>query len=232
MRLGGVEVVKRIDLSLPSRGVVALVGSNGAGKSTLLDALSGFVAHSGRVVEIESGRRLGRADLTRRSARLHQASVLPDGISLAEFLSVAETPERAKCALGGPWGTVFGPIGENVARTYKCLKDAIGEVEVARDLGALSLGQRRLVALAGILLCKKKMLLLDEPCAGLSELATEVALAMILGEAEKRPVLLAEHNLELAIRVSTRVVVLAGGRVVLDTLSSKLMVHDLLKFFG
>jgi ABC-type multidrug transport system ATPase subunit len=232
VRFGRAEVVKGVDLSLPATGVVALVGSNGAGKSTLLDALSGFLGHLGEVVERSSQQRLNRAALTRLAARLHQDVVLPEGITVGEFLSIAESPGRATCILGKAAWFVVGGFSARVEQAYGYLRYAIGDIGLHRSLDALSVGQRRAVALSGVLLAPKAILLLDEPFVGLSEAACEVARSMIQEEAKRRPVILAAHDLDLALGLATRVAVLVGGRIALDAPGSGLVVNDLLRYFG
>jgi branched-chain amino acid transport system ATP-binding protein len=232
VRFGKTEVVRSIDLVLPSVGVVALVGANGAGKSTLLDALSGFVGHLGKVIERESGRQLNRAGLTRLAARLHQDVVLPSGISIGQFLSIASAPAKATCILSKPAPAGFSDCNSEVGKVYEQLREAVGEVELDRDLEALSIGQRRAVALSGVVLAPKEILLLDEPFVGLSESACDVMQLMLRKQARTRLVLVAAHDLELVLGMAARVVVLAGGRVALDAVTSGIVASDLLRYFG
>ncbi|MCA1692364.1 MAG: ATP-binding cassette domain-containing protein [Acidimicrobiales bacterium] len=194
VRLGAVDVLSRVSLEVREGSAVGLVGPNGAGKSTLLDAVSGFVPLAGGSV------RLGGVDLRRlaphRRARLglgrtFQSLDLFDDLTVGENLQVAgETPRGAISATG-----VEGLDGELPGR--------------------LDHAQRKGVALARAVSGGPRVLLLDEPAAGLDGPARQ-ALTDRLRDMVGRGVgiVVADHDLDLVLAVCDHVCVLDFGRVI------------------
>jgi ABC-type multidrug transport system ATPase subunit len=196
--LGRYPALAGADLDVGETEVVLLSGANGAGKTTLLRAVAGLVAlHSG------TGEVLGH-DLTadRRAARRELALVGHETFCYDD-LTVAENLRFASRASGRP----AGAADEAVERT------GLGR---QRDVthGRLSAGQRRRLALAVALARDPRLLLLDEPHAGLDAGGRAIVDAVIASApAEGRAVVLASHELERARNLAHREVVLEAGRV-------------------
>ncbi|HVM04781.1 MAG TPA: ABC transporter ATP-binding protein [Acidimicrobiales bacterium] len=189
--LGGRAVLKDVDVDVRRGEVVALLGRNGSGKTTLLRVLAGLLAP-------------GRGEV-RSAGRAAYVPQDPDALLLGPTVraDVATTPRL----LGGR-----DP-------------EAVDEWLAALDLGALadrhprrlSAGQRQRVAVAAIAVGRPDVLLLDEPTRGMdapSRAALERAVAGVA--ARGGAVVLATHDVELAARCATRVVVLGDGDVVAD----------------
>jgi ABC-type branched-subunit amino acid transport system ATPase component len=191
---GEVPVIRGISLSASSGRVLAVVGPNGAGKSTLLRALLGLVrVRQGRVT-------LGGKDVTNQPLEeLARSGVgyVPQGEDVFDTLSVVENLNMGGFVLLD----IFPPL-RRLTRRYA---------------GTLSGGERKMVALARVLMSDPAVLLLDEPTAGLAgELTTmvleqQVRLLAELGKA----VVLVEQKAEAALKVADDAAVLVSGQVAL-----------------
>ncbi|MFI7134328.1 ABC transporter ATP-binding protein [Nonomuraea sp. NPDC050153] len=215
----GVRALQDVSFSIPAGGVSAVIGPNGAGKTTLLNCISGVVRHEG-TVELE-GRDLSRLRADRRAAlgvaRTFQTPLLvPDLTALDNVLLGAHPKVR-----GGLIGSLLRlpavrsdetSMRARAAELLSHLGLARGDV---RRAGSLAHGDRRRVEVARALLADPRLLLLDEPAAGLgadeaSELLDGVEeFAAAVG----MTCVLVEHDVGLVMRVSRHVVVLDAGRL-------------------
>jgi branched-chain amino acid transport system ATP-binding protein/neutral amino acid transport system ATP-binding protein len=198
----GEEIVKGVDFALGAAELVAVIGPNGAGKSTFLKALAGLLpAGSGRVT-------LGGEDVTALDARGRASRGLgfvPQEANVFPSLSVWENLE----------------IGANLARAHEAERIAamfarFPVLAEKRRAAArtLSGGQRQVLAMAIALMAAPRVLLLDEPSAGLSPVAATLLFETITAiHAEATPVLLVEQNAEAALAIADRGVVLVDGRI-------------------
>ena len=202
VRYGGVIAVSEVSLQLTAGSVVGLIGPNGAGKTSVVDAISGFAPARGQV-------RLGGRDLTRLApharvragiARTFQAIELYDDMTVEENLAVA--------VLGADRGHRHHAVDRALA--------LVG-IEAMRDRlpGELSQGERQLVSIARACVADPRVLLLDEPAAGLNptesaELGARVEEICRAGTA----VLLVDHDVRFVLDVCRQVVVLDCGRVI------------------
>jgi branched-chain amino acid transport system ATP-binding protein len=211
--------VDGVDLSVPPGRITALVGPNGAGKSTLFDCLSGTLRpDAGRVI-------LGGRDITRlpdyRRARLGLARTFQQ-LSIFPGLTVAENVRIG--AEGRPGGTLRGLAGlPDPARDATAAATATDRalrltgLKALRDhpVADLPTGTLRLVELARALAGSPRVLLLDEPAAGLDAAEAARLAAMLRAlSAEGMALLLVEHDVDLVAELADTVCVMAAGRVV------------------
>jgi branched-chain amino acid transport system ATP-binding protein len=221
---GGVHAVDGVSLRVGAGELVGVIGPNGAGKTTTIDALTGFVSSRGRVllagedISDWSPARRARAGL----ARTWQSVELFDDLSVAENCRVAAEPpawRRALRDLVRP-SHATGAADETVAA-------ALAEVGLAaladRHPTELSLGQRKLAGLARALAADPRVLLLDEPAAGLdteeSRDLGEVLRRLVGGDGTGRPgrgMVLVDHDMGLVLSVCDRVYVLEFGRLIAE----------------
>jgi len=199
---GDVRALRGVGLSLEAGTITGLIGPNGAGKTTLLDVISGFVEATG-VVMLE-GRRIDRLTAHRRArvgiSRTFQSIDLFDDMSIAENLAVAAEANRRA-------GTNLRPAAPLLGI----------ETDDHRLAGALSLGERKRVALARALTSRPKLLLLDEPAAGLDQdERAELSATLRTIAASGTSIVLVDHDLSLVLDTCDRVVVLDFGRVIAD----------------
>ena len=213
VRFGGVVALDRVSLSVGRRSLVGLIGPNGAGKTTTIDALTDFVPHGGEITL--DGRRLDPLVAHERArlglVRTWQSLELFDDLTVRENCEVAAVPQR------------LGARALDAVRPRRPVDtDAVDEAIELLGLGGragrrpteLSLGERKLVAVARALAQRPRVLLLDEPAAGLD--ATESA---ALGDRLRSlldldlAILLVDHDMGLVLSVCDEVVVLDFGRV-------------------
>jgi branched-chain amino acid transport system ATP-binding protein len=218
---GAVRAVDRIGVEVGEGEAVGMVGPNGSGKSTFLNAVTGLVRAHGTLTV--GGRRvpLGRPQAIRRAgvARTFQTPQTFGELTCIENVLLADTDRRAT-GLTGAWASrpaMWRREGERWARAVAAL-DRVGLADRAEgQAGLLSYGQQRLLELARSLVGEPRILLADEPSAGLNAAETE-ALAALLGALhdDGMALLVVDHKIDFIEAVSTRVVVLQLGRVIAE----------------
>jgi branched-chain amino acid transport system ATP-binding protein len=208
---GKIGVLHGVDLRVGRGEIVALLGPNGAGKSTLLRAISGLLAPTGGVITF-NGRDMRGAD-PRATVRAGLAHVI-EGHRIFTQLSVTDNLLLAAYDL---------PRGERSARVEEAL-GLFPEIAAKRDDrgGALSGGQQQMLAVAQGLVRRPRLLMLDEPSAGLSPMLVDRVLSVAARLRENGgAVLLVEQLVEKALALADRVYALARGRIVLAASASE-----------
>jgi ABC-type branched-subunit amino acid transport system ATPase component len=195
---GAVTAVDAVTLDVPARGTVGLIGPNGAGKTTLLNAISGFVRAQGSV-RFADRELLGLAPATR--ARLGVARTFQQPRIFGEQTLI----EHLRVAADHAPGAALTPA------------DAVEVVGLRAPLSArcreLSAHDQTLAEIARALVQRPRLLLLDEPAAGLVPAEVEelrAAIARVAGELELA-ILLIDHNMDVVLRASDTVHVLDFG---------------------
>jgi branched-chain amino acid transport system ATP-binding protein len=203
---GKIAVLHGVDLRIATGEVVSLLGPNGAGKTTLLSAVSGLLPPGAGTVRF-NGRDMRGAG-PREAARQGLVHVI-EGHRVFTQISVADN-----LALAG----YDVPRGERAARIEEALA-FFPEIADKRQVrgGALSGGQQQMLAVAQGLVRRPKLLMLDEPSAGLSPVLVDRVLAVVTRlRAGGTSILLVEQLIEKVLAVSDRVYALAQGRMVLE----------------
>lgn len=202
-----------VDLAVREGEVLALMGPTGAGKSTLCMALAGLVPHTtGGTVRGDvriAGRSLRE---TRPAALVGTVGLVFQDASSQLFNATVETE------------VAFGPesLGLPPAEIARRVAWGLGVVRLTgleeRSPFHLSGGQQKRLALASVLAMRPRVLILDEPLAGLDPVGREEVLEVLLElrEASQATIVLAEQDSEAVARLADRVAVLTGGRVVLE----------------
>jgi branched-chain amino acid transport system ATP-binding protein len=204
MQFGGVSAIKDVDLSVGEREIRCLIGPNGAGKSTLFKIIAGQLRPSaGRVV-------LHGTDITgepsHRIARLGvgtktQVPQLFDGLSVFENV----------------WLAAYRSWSRNEAAALAA-EELIEEVNIAEYRNAvvdtLAHGQRTEIAV--VLAGRPRLILLDEPAAGMSDAEVDQIAAIIRRVGQDRTIIVVEHDMRFVRAISTRVTVLHQGCVFLE----------------
>lgn len=204
----GSRVVDGVDVSIPARTWVGLIGPNGAGKTTLLRAVAGLVAYSG-TIEIGGDQTVGmsRRRLSQLVAFLPQRPVLPEGVTVTDYVSIGRTPYIPY------WGT---ESADDQAVVTEVLERLELESLAHRQIESLSGGEAQRAVLARALAQQSEILLLDEPTAALDVGHQQQVLELIdeLRVEQGLTVITALHDLTLAGQFAERLVLLDGGRVV------------------
>jgi branched-chain amino acid transport system permease protein len=221
-RYGAVTALAGFDLSLQAGERLAVIGANGSGKTSLLRALAGAIALDDGTVALGDERLHGRSEAER--ARLGLVRTLQDR-ALFGSLTVEES-----VLVGAALHRRHGGALRAVAGTPKARREAASSVAQAAEalelVGLSELAgtpvlqldgfQQRLVMLAAALATRPRVLLLDEPAAGLGPGERDQLAALLLGLHGKTTLLFAEHDLRLVRAVAQRLVVLADGELVAD----------------
>jgi ABC-type branched-subunit amino acid transport system ATPase component len=217
-RFGGVQAVGGISFTLPPAAVLAVIGPNGAGKSTLLNLLSGvYRPDAGRLRF--AGTDLGALPAHRR-ARLGLARTFQK-IRLFRHLSVLEnvlagfhTQHRIPAWQYLLHGPAFHADRQRCRQAAAELLAFVGLLaRAATPAGALAYGEQRLLEIARALATGPRLLLLDEPAAGLNGAETEALLARLATlRGRGLAIILVEHNMDLVTRIADHVLVMHYGQ--------------------
>ncbi|WP_417691666.1 ABC transporter ATP-binding protein [Roseibium sp.] len=211
---GGIRAVDGCSFKVPKGSITALIGPNGAGKTTAFNCIS-------RTTEPTSGEVLldgQRIDQLRphKITRMGLSRTFQISRSLADMTVLENVICQAQ--IGG-WKDLFKPAlgAEEVEKAMEIL-DFLGITRIAFEDGSnLSYGQKKLMDLAALLMSDPKIILLDEPAGGVNPTLLEE----IVGHIRKlndqgMTVLIVEHNMDLVMRLSHKIVVMAQGRVIAD----------------
>ena len=216
---GPLRVIESLDMSIASGEIVALVGPNGAGKSTLVKAISALITKSSGTVTFDGGdvtglspRECGKRGLVHvlEGHRVFAPLTVEENLLLAAF----DVPAAQRM--------------ERVEEAYSFFPD------IARKrhdkAGALSGGQQQMLAVGQGIVRRPKLLILDEPSAGLAPVLIDRVLEVVKSlRAKGAAILLIEQAVEKALSVADRVYVMVHGKLVLDTDARSASAHGVLE---
>ena len=194
---GGVKAVDSCSFSIDDGKITALIGPNGAGKTTIFNIITGIISPDNGKISFMNH------DITRLSV----SRIALSGMSrtfqqarLFRYLTIRENLLLAKRANDEEMKSLLASF-----HCYKTLDTVVSE---------LSYGQQRIIELARALLFPHKLLMLDEPTAGLNQRARhELKLVLRRLRKEKKTVLLIEHDMDFVMDMSDEIIVMAEGRV-------------------
>jgi len=229
IRFGGVQALNKVSMEANPGEITALIGPNGAGKSTMLGCMSGTLEQN------EGSIFIGQSDVSTASpqkraamamARTFQSPQLVTELTVREHVILAM--RAGKQVRAGKWAAISNFLLALIPFLSRGISQA--EIDLADelivDLGLgkdrekgpsdLTLGQRRLLEVALCLATDAKIMLLDEPSAGLDRAETEHLGEVIKALAKDRniTIVLVEHDLELVFAISSRVFVLDFGQLI------------------
>jgi branched-chain amino acid transport system ATP-binding protein len=215
-RFGGITATDHVTLELKKGARHALIGPNGAGKTTLINLLTGVLPPTeGRIV-------LDGQDITdlpphlrvqRGLVRTFQINQLFDSLSPLQTLALTVSRQQG---LGARWWQKLGQDAAVVARCEQLLElFRLTEVMHQRT-EHLAYGKRRLLEMAIALACEPKVLLLDEPVAGVPAGEREELLLTVAALPAEVSVLLIEHDMDLVFEFADRITVLVNGAVLTE----------------
>jgi branched-chain amino acid transport system ATP-binding protein len=221
-RFGGLIAVDGVDLAVAKGGVTAVIGPNGAGKTTLFNIISGFQApNAGRIV-------FDGIDITGHPPEAIAAAGVVRTFQLVQLFQNLSVLENVKVGshlhtTGGLWSAVLRlprmRAAERAleARARELLAFVGLDAAADEEANALAYGQQRLLEIARSLAAGPRLLLLDEPAAGLSVEETRRLAAAIRTIAERgTTVLLIEHDMKLVMNTADTVAVLDFGRKIAE----------------
>ncbi len=220
--LGGLRILHDVSLEVPAAGLVGLIGPNGAGKSTLFAVISGFEPAETGSVAFESQSLGGLSPQARARRGIMRTFQVPRPfafLSVRENLAVAAPDQRGERLINA-----FVPRA-GLRREQAAISDKADEVMALLNLGAvaelpagqLSGGQRKLLELGRILMSDPRMILLDEPFAGVNPvLYQEIADRILAINRRGVGFLIVEHNIAVLSRMVRHLYVLDRGRMLAD----------------
>jgi branched-chain amino acid transport system ATP-binding protein len=213
---GSLVVAADIELTLPPGVRYALIGPNGAGKTTLINLITGMLEpDAGRIV-------LGEEDITalppeqrvrRGLVRTYQINSLFAHLTALESVTLAVC-ERRRVAQN--WWRQLTAYRDEIDEAYGILSALTLAPVCHRLTRELAYGQQRLLEIALALATRPKVLLLDEPAAGVPREESRELFAAIAGLSRDITVLFIEHDMDLVFRFASRIIVMVGGRILLE----------------
>lgn len=218
LRFGGITALNRIDLSVSSGELVAIIGPNGAGKTSLLNCITGYYKpQEGQIFfNGEDIIRLHPHQLTRLGiGRTYQNIELFPGMTVLSNMLLAR---HVHCNYGLGFASIFSKsVRREEVKHREILEELIDFLEIQslrkKLVGSLPYGMRKRVELGRALALEPKLLILDEPFAGmtLEEKEDMVRFLRELNEAWNQTMILVEHDMSVVMSISRKVMVLDFG---------------------
>jgi len=215
-KFGGIHATNNVTLNLHKGARHALIGPNGAGKTTLINLLTGVLEPTAGTIMLEGQdiTRLAPHQRVRRGmVRTFQINQLFNTMTPLETLAMVVSQQR------GLGGGIWKPLGASQAVAGRCaeLLEQFRLTEVMNQpTEQLAYGKRRLLEIAIALACEPRVLLLDEPVAGVPAGEREELLQTVAALPADVSVLLIEHDMDLVFSFADRMTVLVNGAVLTE----------------
>jgi branched-chain amino acid transport system ATP-binding protein len=213
---GSLVVASNIEIMLPQGERYALIGPNGAGKTTLINLMTGMIRpDSGQIF-------LGAQDITalKPDERVKHGLVRTFQINtLFPHLNALEAVTLAVCERRGyarTWWRALPAYADAIEEAYTILQSLRLGAHCYRATRELAYGQQRLLEIALALATRPRVLLLDEPAAGVPTDESGELFNVIAGLSKDISILFIEHDMNVVFRFASRIIVMVGGRVLLE----------------
>lgn len=214
---GAIEALKGVDVVVPEGEIVTLIGANGAGKSTLLMTICGNpAARRGRVLfQGEDITRLPTFEIVRRGI-----AQSPEGRRIFPRMTVYENLQMG--SITAPPGSFDSEL-ERVFHLFPRLKERMDQ-----RAGTLSGGEQQMLAIGRALMCRPKLLLLDEPSLGLAPLVVRQIFQVIreINREQKMTIFMVEQNAYHALKLAHRAYVMVTGKVTMSGTGAELLANE------
>jgi ABC-type branched-subunit amino acid transport system ATPase component len=213
---GALQIARNIHFCLAKGARHALIGPNGAGKTTLVNLITGALQPTSGTIRLDGVEitRMGQAERSRRGlARTFQINQLFSGLTVLENICLA-IAERT-----GASRSLFRPLGRRQALIDEALhrlRDLHLHDVALKRIDELAYGQQRLVEIAIALGQQPKVLILDEPAAGVPASESRLILDRINGLSDRISVLMIEHDMDMVFRFAERITVLVDGGILVQ----------------
>ena len=210
---GSLPVARNIEIGLPVGARYALIGPNGAGKTTLINLMTGMLAPNAGQILLggKDVTALGPQDRVRRGlARTFQINTLFAGLNALEAVTLAVLEQRG---LSGQFWRGVGSHGEAIEEAYDILRRLrLGDscYQVTREL---PYGRQRLLEIALALATRPKVLLLDEPAAGVPQEESGEVFEAVASLSDDLTLLFIEHDMHVVFRFASHIIVLVSGAI-------------------
>ncbi|QIG47073.1 ABC transporter ATP-binding protein [Nordella sp. HKS 07] len=221
--LSGRLILDSVSLDVKPGEFVGLIGPNGAGKSTFLRAVMGLLPHTGEIrIDGMDGRAMKPAERARKTAYVAQDHEISWPMHVEALVALGRTPYLGR----------FAPLSAaDQAAVDKAIRHMGIEAFLDRPASELSGGERARVLIARALAQETPVLLADEPAAGLDP-AHQIAVMRLfkdLATLQGRSVIVSTHDLGLAARFCSRLILLAHGKLVADGAPEAVLTPDILR---
>ena len=217
-RFGGLLAVNQVSYLLQENEIAGIIGSNGAGKTTFFNLLSGYYVPDEGTISYRGEdvtRMTPEQRVARGMMRTFQLTATFDNLSVIDNLVLAFFRAHRKSSL---LRLVFNTRAAHRRdeKVLACLETFDLEDVRDRDVRHLSLGEKRRLEIAMAILAEPKVLLLDEPLAGLAESEVQGVLAVLRAHAGRQTILIVEHKISHVRDFLQRLTVMHEGRVIAD----------------
>lgn len=228
----GVAALDNVSLSVEPGHIFGLVGPNGSGKTTLVNIVSGFlqpdagrITFDGHSIEGQPPYRIARLGLS----RTFQITLNPSRMTVMENMLLGPPQQPGESLLHAalhPFGVRAEEKG-HLERAWALLERVRLDTHADEYAGSLSGGQKKLLALAQILMARPRLILLDEPVAGVNPRLIEDIVDLILAlRAEGQNFLIVEHNMQVVRRLCDVICVLDMGKVLAQGAPDEVLARD------
>ncbi|UFN51531.1 ABC transporter ATP-binding protein (plasmid) [Roseomonas sp. OT10] len=230
-RFGGVLALRDASFAVTEGSLCALIGPNGAGKSTIFNLVTNFYPASSGEVLLFGERLAGRSAAGIAAAGLvrtfQTARVFPGMTTLQNLLAGARMREHSSAAAQMLWLPGARREERALTRQAEALLDLVG-LSAFRDAAAtdLPMGAQKMLEVIRALMARPRVLLLDEPAAGLNDTETSELSALLCAvRAHGITVMVVEHNMNLVMNIADQIVVLDAGSVVADGTPAEIRIN-------
>ena len=213
---GSLVVAADIALTLPAGVRYALIGPNGAGKTTLINLITGMLQPDVGQIFLgdEEITRLGPEQRIRRGlVRTFQINSLFPNLTALEAVTLAVCERRGNARV---WWRPVVAYGDAVDEAHAILTTLMLAPVCHRRTRELAYGQQRLLEIALALATRPKVLLLDEPAAGVPRDESSELFSAINSLSEDITILFIEHDMNLVFKLASRIIVMVGGRILME----------------
>jgi branched-chain amino acid transport system ATP-binding protein len=213
---GSLVVAKNIEIDLPRGARYALIGPNGAGKTTLINLITGMLRpDQGRIfLEADEVTALRPEERVKRGlVRTFQINTLFPHLSALEAVTLAVCERRG---YAGTWWQKLPAYPDAIEEAYAILLSLRLGARCYRPTRELAYGQQRLLEIALALATNPKVLLLDEPAAGVPQGESAELFSVIADLSQDIAVLFIEHDMNVVFRFARRIIVMVGGRILVE----------------
>ena len=213
---GSLVVAKNIELDLPRGARYALIGPNGAGKTTLINLITGMIRpDQGRIfLEADEVTALRPEERVKRGlVRTFQINTLFPHLNALEAVTLAVCERRG---YAGTWWQKLPAYPDAIEEAYAILLSLRLGASCYRPTRELAYGQQRLLEIALALATNPKVLLLDEPAAGVPQGESAELFSVIADLSQDIAVLFIEHDMNVVFRFARRIIVMVGGRILVE----------------
>jgi branched-chain amino acid transport system ATP-binding protein len=228
-RFGGIVATDHVDLAIRHGARHALIGPNGAGKTTLINLMTGVLPSTEGRIELQGQDITALAPhqrVARGLVRTFQINQLFQSLTPLETLTMVITQHHG---LGRKWWQPLGHRADLVERAEQLLAQFHLTQEMHQRTEHLAYGKRRLLEMAIALACEPKVLLLDEPVAGVPAGERDELLQTVAALPADVSVVLIEHDMDLVFGFANRITALVNGAVLTEGTPDEIANNDRVK---